>query len=145
MIYSFEKIENLGVFTGYSKPKDMCDFERFNLIYGLNGSGKTTLSRFFSDLNEGKASGFPDLTYKMNSLEGNVREGQPYSRKIRVFNAEYVDANIGQLEGTLNPIYVLGAENKELAKTVKSDELRLAKLEEKLLAEEENLKTLERQ
>lgn len=103
-------------------------FQRFNLIYGLNGSGKTTLSRFFADLNLGQANGFPDLKFKITTEDGIFQQGKPYTRKIRVFNAEYVDANIGQLEGTLNPIYVIGAENETLAESVKADEGRLSKL-----------------
>lgn len=122
MIRYFEKIENLGVFSNYKKPENMDSFQRFNLIYGMNGSGKTTLSRFFSDLNEGKALGFPDLKYKIKTEEGDFVQGKPYTRKIRVFNAEYVEENIGEIEGKLNPIFVLGAENKSLADKVKSDE-----------------------
>jgi len=132
MIQHFLKIENLGVFSNYKKPAGMEPFKRFNLIYGLNGSGKTTLSRFFADLNTGQAEGFPNLKYKIKTEDGDFQQGAPYSRKIRVFNAEYVDANIGKLEGTLNPIYVIGEENKALAETVKSDEAQLALLKQQL-------------
>ncbi|MBE1292946.1 MAG: AAA family ATPase [Rhodobacteraceae bacterium] len=144
MIQYFEKIENLGVFANYKKPKDVESFQRFNLIYGLNGSGKTTLSRFFSDLNEGVAEGFPDLKYKINTEDGDFKQGTPYSRKIRVFNAEYVEANIGQLEGTLNPIYVIGAENKTLANTVKADEDRLEALQQQLSEQQTELGRLKK-
>lgn len=145
MIQHFETIENLGVFFNYKKPKDMAPFQRFNLIYGLNGSGKTTLSRFFADLNVGQANGFPSLKYKIKTTDGDFQQGKPYTRKVRVFNAEYVDANIGQLEGTLNPIYVIGAENKALAEIVNSDQGRLSKLEQDLSARQSELKKLEAQ
>lgn len=145
MIQHFDKIENLGVFSNYKKPLGMEPFQRFNLIYGLNGSGKTTLSRFFADLNEGQAKGFPDLKFKITTDDGVFQQGTPYTRKIRVFNAEYVDANIGQLEGTLNPIYVIGAENKALAESVKFDEDRLAKLKKDLLAKGIELEKLKKQ
>jgi wobble nucleotide-excising tRNase len=129
MIQHFEKIENLGVFANYKEPKDLNSFQRFNLIYGMNGSGKTTLSRFFADLNEGKAAGFPDLKYKIKTEDGEFVQGKPYTRQIRVFNAEYVEENIGAIEGTLNPIFVLGADNKALADKVKVDEEKLEALE----------------
>lgn len=145
MIRHFEKIENLGVFFNYKKPSGIQQFERFNLIYGLNGSGKTTLSRFFSDLNEGQAAGFPGLKYKIKTDDGDFQQGTPYSRKIRVFNAEYVDANIGQLEGTLNPIYVIGAENKTLAETVKADEALLSQITQQLDEKRSELVKLEKQ
>ena len=140
MIQYFEKIENLGVFANYKKPKDMASFQRFNLIYGMNGSGKTTLSRFFSDLNEGKTANFPDLKYKIKTEDGDFVQGKPYTRKIRVFNAEYVEDNIGEIEGTLNPIFVLGAENKSLADTVKVDEKKLDTLETTLSKKHTELK-----
>lgn len=134
MIRYFDRIENLGVFANYKKPANMVQFERFNLIYGLNGSGKTTLSRFFADLNTGEAAGFEKLKYKISTDEKTFTQGQPYARKIRVFNSEYVDANIGTLEGTLNPIFVIGEENKTLVGIVEKDEQDLATL--KLLQSE---------
>lgn len=131
MIRHFEKIEKLGVFSKYKRSDDAKQFERFNLIYGLNGSGKTTLSRFFHDLNTGEAAGFPDLKYKITTDEGAFVQSQPYSKKIRVFNSEYVEANIGELEGKLNPIFVIGEENKELAKSIDNDEKELVQRLEK--------------
>ncbi|MBL4644830.1 MAG: AAA family ATPase, partial [Rhizobiales bacterium] len=144
MIQHFEKIENLGVFANYKKPQDMDPFQRFNLIYGMNGSGKTTLSRFFADLNEGKADGFPDLKYKIRTEDGEFVQGKPYTRKIRVFNAEYVEDNIGEIEGTLNPIFVLGSENKSLSDTVKIDEKKLSALETKLSEKDAELSKKEK-
>ena len=128
MIRHFEKIENLGVFSKYTKPKDMIQFEKFNLIYGLNGSGKTTLSRFFHDLNTGAAAGFDDLKYKISTDDGLFTQGVPYIRKVRVFNSEYVEANIGELEGKLNPIFIIGEENKALVAVVEQDERLLKSL-----------------
>lgn len=122
MIRHFDKIENLGVFAKYAKPAGMVPFAKFNLIYGLNGSGKTTLSRFFHDLNTGTAAGFTDLKYKISTEEGPFTQGKAYTRSIRVFNSEYVEANIGELEGTLNPIFVIGEENKTLVAIVEDDE-----------------------
>ena len=90
----------------------MFRFEKFDLVYGLNRSGKTTLSRFFHDLNTGTAAGFDDLKYKISADEGPFTQGIPYSRKIRVLNFEYVEANVGELEGKLNPIFVIGEETK---------------------------------
>lgn len=137
MIRHFDKIENLGVFAKYIKPAGMIPFAKFNLIYGLNGSGKTTLSRFFHDLNTGTAAGFENLKYKIATDEGPFTQGKPYSRKIRVFNPEYVEANIGELEGKLNPIFVIGEDNKKLVNVVEKDERTLKKAET-ALAEKTN-------
>ncbi len=129
MIRHFDKIENLGVFVKYAKPAGMIPFAKFNLIYGLNGSGKTTLSRFFLDLNTGTADGFKDLKYKITTEEGPFTQGKPYTRIIRVFNSEFVEANIGELEGKLNPIFVIGEENKTLVGIVEQDENALEQTE----------------
>lgn len=139
MIEHFDKIENLGVFANYSKPAGMAPFEKFNLIYGLNGSGKTTLSRFFADLNVGQANGFDQLKYKITTSEGELKQGVPYTRAIRVFNSEYVEANIGQIEGQLNPIYVIGEENKTLAAEIEADEKALDHLEKLKAAKDKEL------
>lgn len=143
MIVHFDKIENMGVFANYSKPIDMAPFERFNLIYGLNGSGKTTLSRFFADLNSGKADGFDQLKYKVTTSEGDLRQGMAYERAIRVFNTEYVEANIGRIDGQLNPIYVIGEENKALAAEIETDEKSLAAIKQLKIAKDGELKKAE--
>lgn len=129
MIEKFKTIKNLGVFSNFSSSDSEHQFKRFNLIYGANGSGKTTLSRFFDDLNEGSAAGFPDLKYKIQTNEGELKDGQKYSRVIRVFNSEYIENNIGAIEGRLNPIFIIGEENKSLVNQVTKDEDITAQLE----------------
>lgn len=129
MIRYFEKIENLGVFSNYKRDREMKSFERFNLIYGINGSGKTTLSRLFTCLNEGNSREFPDLKYEIITDAGKFRQGTQYSCQIRVFNSEYVRNNIGQIDGILNPIYIIGKENKSLVESIEKDKVRLFTLE----------------
>lgn len=139
MIRKIDYIQNLGVFSDFKWPKSLNEFERFNLIYGLNGSGKTTLSRFFDDLSNAKSAGFPDLKYKVSEDGAAYKTGDNFPRNIRVFNSEYVRNNIGELEGELNPIFIIGEENKSLADQVRKDEAdRLILVEEisRLLAEE---------
>ncbi len=147
MITFFEKIENLGVFANYKKPKEMEPFQRLNLIYGLNGSGKSTLSRFFADLGKGCADGFPDLKYKITTEDGPFEQKNPYTRKVKVFNPDYVEANIGQLEdnkGKMKPIYVIGEESKTLAEKVKADEKALVSLREEKKKKEGDLEKLKK-
>ena len=147
MIRFFEKIENLGVFANYKKPKEMEPFQRLNLIYGLNGSGKSTLSRFFADLGKGSADGFPNLKYKITTEDGIFEQNKPYTRKVKVFNPDYVEANIGQLEdnkGKMKPIYVIGEESKTLAEKVKADEKALVSLREEKEKKEGDLEKLKK-
>ena len=128
MLVSIERVQNLGIFQNYKKDKGLADFGRFNVIYGLNGSGKTTLSRLLAGLNEGNIEDYPELKYSGKFIGGTFKEGTPYPRKIRVFNSEYVDKNLGAIEGTLNPIFIIGEEDKSLVAQIQADESDFEKL-----------------
>ncbi|MFT6508767.1 MAG: wobble nucleotide-excising tRNase [Parvibaculaceae bacterium] len=129
MLTAIENIAALGVFDKYKKDAALSSFERFNVLYGMNGSGKTTLSRLFLSLNSGKNEAYPALKYTVSSSDGQFKQGQNFPRKVRVFNTDYVDSNIGEIEGQLNPIFIVGEENKTLVSQIEADENRLATLE----------------
>ncbi|WP_420419711.1 AAA family ATPase [Pacificispira sp.] len=118
MLTSLEKIENLGVFSSYRASRELPNFERFNVIYGENGSGKTTLSRLLASLPTGNNPEYPDLKYSIATESGPLTNGQNYSRKVRVFNADYVETNVGQCEGSIPHILIVGENNKALAQEV---------------------------
>jgi len=130
MLTSIDRIDGLGVFEHYRKSNDIEDFGRFNIIYGLNGSGKTTLSRLFFALNQGQSETYPNLKYKINSSDGSFEQGRRYPTKIRVFNTDYVNSNIGEIEGQLNPIFIVGEENKSLVTQIEKDSRDLERLRE---------------
>ena len=116
MLTGIKKIKGLGVFSNFAASSDLPPFARYNIIYGENGSGKTTLSRLFALLDTGSHPEFTDLEYALDSQSGALTHDRPYPRKTRVFNADYVEANIGQLRGPLRHILIIGEENKALAK-----------------------------
>jgi wobble nucleotide-excising tRNase len=122
MLTAIKKIEGLGVFSNYAAANTLPAFERFNLIYGENGSGKTTLSRLFCAFEAGAHAEYPDLAFTLATEAGQLANGQPYPRKVRVFNSDYIEANIGQLDGPLRHILIVGERNKELADEVKAEE-----------------------
>ncbi|GAJ96248.1 AAA family ATPase [Rhizobium rhizogenes] len=122
MLKSLKKIENLGVFSKYSAANDLPEFQRFNVIYGDNGSGKTTLSRLLATLPIGSHPEYPDLKYSVTTQSGAVTHGQSYPRKVRVFNADYVEANVGQCEGHIPHILIVGEGNKALAQEVADEQ-----------------------
>lgn len=125
MIKKLLEIKNLGIFSNYRWDSNMPDFGRFNLIYGWNGSGKTTLSELFSAFENGGLGDYPDLKFKIETIDGEYTEGSSYSKKIRVFNEKYISRNIDIISSKANPIYILGEENKKLADLIKQDELIL--------------------
>lgn len=122
MLLKINKIKNLGVFPNFSWETGLAAFGRFNVIYGDNGTGKTTLARLLSSLREGSHPDYPTLEYSIDSESGQISHGTAATRKIRVFNADYIQQNIGQLEKGLRPILVIGEENKALAETVAAEE-----------------------
>jgi wobble nucleotide-excising tRNase len=122
MIAKIEKIKNLGIFTDYKWDLNLPEFKRFNLIYGWNGSGKTALSQLFDSLETGKSEIYPELEYKIRTVDGDFTQKDSFNKRIRVFNRDYISANIDILSGKAKPIFILGKENKELADAIKQDE-----------------------
>ena len=143
MLTSVECIDGLGVFHGYKKAADLEDFGRFNILYGMNGSGKTTLSRLFASFDAGNSDDYPSLKYKITSDEGKFKEGQSYPCMIRVFNSDYIDSNLGEIEGQLSPIFIIGEENKSLVEQIQTDEQALGALEEEVRIKTNERKRLE--
>ncbi len=147
MLKSIEKIKGLGVYQSYNKPTGTQDFGIKNLIYGWNYAGKTTLSRLFAQLETKSAN--PDLSgceFTLGTADDSITE-KNFSRcslSVRVFNSDFVRANLHFDGGSFNPILLLGKESEdaqrkidELSKRIKrSDEVQ-RKLDGKL----EELKT----
>ncbi|ABI75519.1 conserved hypothetical protein [Hyphomonas neptunium ATCC 15444] len=137
MLLKVNRIRNLGVFSDFSWDAGLPAFERFNVVYGENGTGKTTLSRLFDCLKTGLHEDYPALEFKISSETGDFTHGAAAARKVRVFNADYVQLNIGQLDGNLKPILVVGEENKALSEALKQNERELATRKD-LIAEAES-------
>jgi wobble nucleotide-excising tRNase len=125
MLKSIEKIKGLGVYQSYSKPAGTQDFGIKNLIYGWNYSGKTTLSRLFAQLETKSAN--PDLSgceFTLGTADDSITE-KNFSRcslSVRVFNSDFVRANLHFDGGSFNPILLLGKESEEAQRKI--DHLR---------------------
>lgn len=124
MLRSIEKIKGLGVYQSYSKPAGTQDFGIKNLIYGWNYSGKTTLSRLFAQLETKSAN--PDLSGCEFTLgtDGDSITEKNFSQcnlSVRVFNSDFVRANLHFDGGSFNPILLLGKESEEAQRKI--DEL----------------------
>lgn len=126
MLVSIKKIKGLGIFSDFSAPAELQKLKRYNVFYGDNGTGKTTLSNLFAALPEGTHADHPDLDYSFETSAGELVPGQKCPTGIRVFNADYVQANIGRFDGPIRPILIVGQENKQLADEVRTDEAALA-------------------
>jgi wobble nucleotide-excising tRNase len=121
VLTQIKKIKSLGVFDNYTAAAELPAFGRFNVVYGENGSGKTTLSRLLACLEAGTHPDHPDLEYAVDSQSGALTHGTKYLRGVRVFNSDYVEANIGRFDGPLRHILIIGEENKAVAEELKAE------------------------
>jgi wobble nucleotide-excising tRNase len=143
MIKKITKLKNLGIFRDYKWDGDLEEFCRYNLIYGWNGAGKTTLSRLFTALTAGELAKHPDLEYEVITSSSTWRQGTQCDEDIRVFNRDYVLANVEKVGGP-NPIFILGADNKALVQQIATDENVLKNRSTKIRALETELEGLEK-
>jgi wobble nucleotide-excising tRNase len=125
LLTKIDYAKNLGVFTDYTWDPELPLFKKYNVIFGENGTGKTTISRLFHCINSGATHEYPELSFKLSSESGEVVHNKASGKKIRVFNADFVELNIGQLEGSLKPILIIGEENKALAEEIHSHQKEL--------------------
>lgn len=115
VLTQIKKIKNFGVFGDYTAAASLPPFGRYNVVYGENGSGKTTLSRLLSALEAGAHPDHPSLEFTVETQSGQMTNGKNYPRRVRVFNSDYIEANIGRFDGPLRHILILGEQNKALA------------------------------
>lgn len=121
MLKAIKKIKGLGVYGDYTPPTGTLEFGIKNLIYGWNYSGKTTLSRLFAHLERGDYD--PEIggyTFTFDTDKGNVTEANAKTcgHVVRVFNTDFVHANLNFTGSPSRPILLLGAESEEIQKEI---------------------------
>ena len=121
MLKGIKKIKGLGVYGDYSPPPETAEFGIKNLIYGWNYSGKTTLSRLFAHLERGGYD--PDITgysFLFDTDIGNVTEANAKTcgHVVRVFNTDFIHANLNFSGSPSRPILLLGSESEETQKEI---------------------------
>lgn len=124
MLRRIESISNAAVWSGYDgKVSTAPDFGRYNLIYGWNASGKTTLSRVF-DLFGGTGGVRLPTNARVRVSVGNevldsAREQDRHRIMIRVFNRDFIDANLQRDDYTHAPaLFIVGQENIRLSNRI---------------------------
>jgi wobble nucleotide-excising tRNase len=116
MIEQITRIKGLGVFKDYRPTPTMQAFGVKNVVYGWNYSGKTTLSRILAMLERRRPEpGLPSFEFAMRTSGGGVVDHTNYQAttlQVRVFNADFVAANLNFAGDHFNPIFLLGEESK---------------------------------
>ncbi len=146
MIKKIKKIKNLLIFNDCSWDNNLPEFKQYNLIYGWNGSGKTTLTDLFAAIEKGASNKYPHLEYQIETESGSIRQGEALSRKVRVFNEDYISNNVQLLLGKAKSInIILGKENKKIVEEIERDEQSLNEKKEKLKEITNKKESLKRQ
>lgn len=132
MLKAFERIRNFGVFDDYSRPGDLEDFTELNLIYGWNYAGKTTLSRVLRSVETQSLH----LDYSSARFEISTNDNSSItesslsttSKKIRVFNSDFVKDNLSWDGEAFEPILLLGQQSIQAQKEIDSNDVLLDRL-----------------
>lgn len=145
MLKRIKSIRNYGVFRDFTPSSGLPDFKKYNLIYGPNGSGKTTVTRIINDLGIPNEELKKGAEFSFETDDGTFTNKKPYPGKIRVFNTDYVQSNIGEIEGTLNHILIVGEKNKTLVAELEREEAEIRKREDGIAANNLEIKKYTKQ
>ena len=114
VIDRISKLKHPGTLHDFTWPQDLPEFGRYNLIYGWNGSGKTTISRLFRALEMQTAPANCEIEFSINGTVVRGPDFQQMVLPVRVFNRDFVLANVFQTGGgDVPPILVLGEDSVE--------------------------------
>lgn len=118
-------LRKLAVFDAYAPAAGEGHFYRYNLVYGFNGCGKTTLSRIFASLEQGvlvrdlPEGGEFEILLDDAATIGHGHNLDRLKGRVAVFNEDFVETNFRWREGSANPVFYLGAEQADLAETLR--------------------------
>jgi hypothetical protein len=108
-IKSINSIKSLGIFHSFKKT-DQIDFKEKTIVYGWNGTGKSTLARLFRALETKQPlEEFPKAEFEIELSDGSKIKHNTLSASnlnMRVFNKQFVDANINWDETNETSAYV---------------------------------------
>jgi wobble nucleotide-excising tRNase len=133
-------VNNIGVFSNFSWPTELDDFQAYNLIYGLNGSGKTTLSNILRCLELRKCEkGKFTVTLEHVDISSESLSTHATIPQVKVFNRDFVKENVFTRDETCSPIFFLGEDNvakrhqiEKLEAEIADQKFKLANFQEKV-------------
>ncbi len=149
-------ITNFGSYKNYAWASQMLsggnvvEFKRLNILYGRNYSGKTTLSRLIRCLETGLLPPRYDAPqFDVVAEGGSINQTQinTHAHHVRVFNKDFVDANLSFLRdeaGGITPFAIVGQQNNDLQTQINQREQRLGSPETTGLRHQHAQKVVER-
>lgn len=144
MFIKINKVKKIGVYNDFSWNQDqICNFSKFNLIYGHNYSGKTTLSRIFRCIELQKLHNIEiDATFELEDIDKDSSDFLKVNKhKVKVFNSDFVKENLkwDADNNSINPIFILGEQSIELRRELSEKESKLLDLQTEILRKEKDL------
>ena len=110
LIERIQRLKHPGTLSDFRWPSEMPDFGRYNSIYGWNGSGKTIISRLLRAVEMRSPVDF-DVVLSINGRNLNGSDFEKINTEVRVFNRDFVLANVFPVSGDVAPIFVLGEDS----------------------------------
>jgi wobble nucleotide-excising tRNase len=119
MIVKIRRVRKYRAFDTWAWPTNLPSFQQFNLIYGVNGTGKSTLASLLQQARY-DTTWTSGLHIDVLASDGTSRAANAAAdtiwQDIRVFNKEYVQANLRfdeQAGGEAALLLVLGKKRVE--------------------------------
>jgi hypothetical protein len=126
-------INNIGVFSNFSWPAELDDFQVYNLFYGLNGSGKTTLSNILRCLELRKCEkGKFTVTSENVDISSESLSIHAAIPQVKVFNRDFVKENVFTHDETCSPIFFLGEDSVAKRKQIDAKQVEIDKQKSEL-------------
>lgn len=99
MLRHINRINDFQAFSGWKKSAATGTFGEVNLVYGQNGSGKSTVASLFALAARGEADAHGlEILVDREDTPGKTRPvttaADPFWKKVRVFNGEFVRLNL---------------------------------------------------
>lgn len=119
-IERISKIKSHRIFRRYVWPHNLPDFKEKNLFKGWNGTGKSTLSNLSRSIEKKTpvSEGEVEFVISGNKVDGAAFATVQGLPQVRVFNKDFIAANVFTSNGAVTPIFFLGEENIKKQKQV---------------------------
>ena len=136
-ILRIRHVDGIGVFHDFHWPRELHDFSKYNLVYGLNGSGKTTFSNILRTVELGKCTEgkFAIITDEGDISSSNLENGTQHT--VRVFNRDFISESVFTPSETCPPIFVIGRDSAEKKRQLEEFKANLKQLAVELQGEEQ--------
>ncbi len=117
MITRIKKVRDYRALRNWSCGEDVADFATINVVYGFNGSGKSTLCSLLRDASADAdwATGLELEVTETGTRRSVTSHEDPFWPRVKVFNRDYVEANLqfDEADPTAIPLLVLGEQQVE--------------------------------